>query len=206
MFLHSASGLIKNSARQLVYRRLNPLVQRPIMDGMNRGTDHQHIVVQSLQERYRGIREDMRGQFDHGNNRIFFCVDAANRKRFFEIKHVRDPLNVENWYLESSLLQSAYYQALLLVGNITELTTPAFMVAQGHQSRTIRVTPNSPYILLFGDKSYCVTPQNPQKLVDFYLDKIAATRNYESARVWDNRYKHKEFSAMKSTFSYEEVK
>ena len=104
---YSAALLIKMSAKQLLYFKIKnkkPEVSKQQIEGEK----HQENKAKELK-----AANELRGQYIKDNICINFSNDLFKDNIFYEVKYVKDINNYENWYLENSLLQTAFYFALL---------------------------------------------------------------------------------------------
>lgn len=199
----SASDLIKRSAKQLVYLRLKKEKIHNWM--MERGVEYQHKVVkdESLQNT---VTEELRGCYPYKNYNIFFCIDMLKDSAFYEIKSIFDEegnptLVYDDWYLNQSILQCAFYKSLIMKMPSTILYTPKFRIKEGYKKISVDVKREWPYYLMFGEVGvYEVQVLDPDSIIDFYINKIESLGDYTSAGCFDSKYKWKEFDELKNYF------
>ena len=94
-----------------------------------------------------------------------------------EVKNIDEGTEVAQWFLESSLLQCAFYKSLLLHSN-GFVTTPKFRIKEGYSKESKRVDVNKPYILHIGNDEYKVSLKNKkgsEKILEYFY-KIAARK------------------------------
>lgn len=205
---YSASKLIKCSAAQIVYfkNRAEHFLNRQLL----LGEQYQSKIIKD-ESLANIVADEMRGCYAYNNIEIFFCVDMIKNGEFYEIKSIFDDngnetLEYPEWYLHSSLLQCAFYKSLILKMDGNILYTPKFRIKEGYKKVHIQINKKAPYYLLFGQVGkYEIQVQNPDKIIEFYKDKIEHCNDYSSAREFDSKYKFKEFDLLKQYFNYYET-
>ena len=202
---YSASKLLKHSSAQLVYFRrtgTNP----PITPNIIAGEKYQHSVSDKSREDGHNVCDEMCGHYDFGDNAIYFCIDFVREDGFFEVKSVNNPSSYEQWYFEASILQCAVYKALLNAMGGNTLVTPKFRLDEGYSYQSIEANKSLPYKLIFGDVgTYIVDVTDGERLIRFLKEKINSLKDYNTARAFDAKYKHKEFSLLRNCFTYKKV-
>lgn len=108
---------------------------------------------------------------------------------------------VPEWYLNSSLLQCAFYKSLLLLSN-GMLVTSTFYVNLGNPKLDVNVNILMEYHLLFGEDEYIINVSKPKEIVDFFVNKAYALSTWDDARSFDQMFKRKEFEHLKNCFTY----
>lgn len=207
---YSASELLKHSAAQLVYFRRTK-TQSPVTTNMKIGESYQSKVSDETRGEGHKVADEMGGHYTDGNNVIYFCIDIVREDCFVEVKSVlnengEDSLSYPNWYFEASILQCAVYKALLMNMDGNTLVTPKFRLNAGYANRSIEVDRSLPYTLKFGSVGiYRVDVKNDAALLKFLKDKIKALKDYDTARAFDAKYKHKEFSLLQHCFTYTKI-
>jgi hypothetical protein len=208
---YSAADLLKKSAMQLVF--LKNKKEKIATKYQLKGNDFQFKVSDNEKSKNKGFfAEELRGSYSNENSIIFFCVDMISDGVFYEIKSIQDrDGNLTNeypkWYLESSLLQCAFYKSLLIEGNNKTLYTPKFRLKEGFEFKAMDVDVNSDYVLIFGEKlKYKITVNSPKEIIEYYLNKINHLNNYEQAKAYDSKFKFKDFYYLSTFFEYTEIK
>jgi len=204
---YSASDLVKKSSRQMVFLRNK---REQIASAMQRkGIKFQSKVTEEEKAINKGkVAEELRGSYSYDNIVIFFCIDMFANDSFYEIKSIFDKEGnecntYEDWYLYNSLLQCALYKSLLMLGNNDVLFTPKFRLKEGFEFEAQPVNKMNDYFLIFGNiAKYKVTVIDPLKIVEFYKAKIKSLENYDTATIFDNNYKRKEFETLLPYFTY----
>jgi hypothetical protein len=152
------------------------------------------------------IGEEMRGKYT--NNALGITINFSNDivcdDKIIEVKSVHG--KYETWYLQSSILQCAFYKSMVLLG-ARHLETASFYVNLGNKrvetdidtSRCIR------YILIFGEENYEIFVSDPYQIVGFFENKAINCGEWNSARRWDEMYKHHEYEALKQYIKYKSV-
>ena len=188
----SAAKLVKSSAAQMVYIELRNICIKA-NGRQKRGNNYADNMATNRDATER------RGTIKDGGDVLFFCIDMVRDNTPVEIKMVEGI--PELWYLQSSLVQSAYYAALL--SRVDYLDTPKFRQREGVERYRSEV-PTGDFELWFGDDKYVVSPS--QQLLDHYTKKMQVVRecvkaeSYNAARAFDHDFKHKEFSLMTPTY------
>lgn len=204
---YSASDLIKKSSRQIVFLRNK---KERIATAMQRkGIEFQSKITNDVRLSNKGIvAEELRGSYSYDDVTIFFCVDLFANDCFFEVKSVFDDdgnnsLEYEEWYLKNSILQCALYKSLLMLGDNDCLFTPKFRIREGFEYKAQPVNKLNDYFLIFGDVAkYKIEVDNPMEIINFYKKKINSLCDYDTATVFDNMYKRKEFETLSNHFKY----
>lgn len=196
MISFSAKDLCTRSCMQIKFFNENPDKRPKPNSNVLFGETFQHKVA----EQTKGvIGEEMRGTFIYEDICINFSNDIVTEDAIIEVKSVNR--DVEDWYLESSLVQCAVYSALLRKtdGN---LVTANFFADMGNPIIETKVKPNIDYNLKFGDTLYCVEVNDEDKIVDFIIKKAKHCNTWDEAKIFDAQYKQKEFETLKDFFKY----
>lgn len=193
----SASALTKQSASQILYYAHTKTAPN-VTPAQIKGDTYAKDLTVSL-----GAASERRGVFNEGDTTIFFCIDMVTPDAYVEVKQVNDMNTYEDWYLESSLLQSAFYATLLQ--NVFTLDTPKFMVEKGYEYYIENVVLDKPFQLWFGDDKYLV--QDDANIMDFFLKKahvVASSvecRDFAKVKAFDAEYKRKEYNLLQPKFT-----
>lgn len=193
----SAAELVKRSASQLVFLELKKLkwqaTQRQI-----KGNKYAEKIV--LKEQ---ASSEKRGILPLKEDLLFFCIDMVKGNLFVEIKMVDDENNYEDWYLNSSILQSTLYATLLT--KVKTLDTPKFRKKEGFKQEIIKIPKPNTFELWFGKNKRIEVYKN-KEVFEFYVRKMEIIRNcvdridFEPCREFDLKYKFKEFSILKPKY------
>lgn len=192
----SASELVKRSASQYLYKELKKL-QWKTTPGQLKGEAYAEEIVKKED----GASEK-RGILQINDDLLFFCVDMVKDNLFIEIKMVTDQENYEDWYLYSSIMQSTFYATML--NKVQTLDTPKFRKKEGYPQEVIIIPDNKEYQLWFGTDKYKIFPN--EKVFNFYKEKLliiskgVLDKNYDSCRIFDSKYKFKEYSILKPKY------
>ncbi len=182
----SASALVKNSARSLCYQRTHTVKRN--LDMMIKGNELGAKKVKGSPE--------MRGTYEFDGHTLFYCFDdviVGEVTRLVEHKSVqRQP--PEFWYLDRSIVQTALYHSLLIQNPRKDYYTASFV--KGKKEKLVIKTPVRS-TLVFGNTRYRIKPTDTKKIVEFFLKKAKASLNYQSAKIWDDKWKHKEAEYIK---------
>lgn len=204
---YSAADLIKKSCRQMVFLRNK---KEQIVSAMQRkGVQFQSKITEEIKEQNRGeVAEELRGSYSYDNKTIFFCVDLYFNECFYEVKSIFDKDgNVsdtyDEWYLNISALQCAFYKSLLMLGDNGRLFTPKFRIREGFEFKAQEINKFNDYFLIFGNVGkYKIEVSDPEAIIDFYKYKIESLVDYDTASIFDYKYKRKEFDILKEYFSF----
>lgn len=197
----SASKLIKQSAKQIVYFNLKwkrYRQRKPVTDGEKEGSEQQLKVSTSK-------FIEMRGTYELGNILIFFAFDEiiVNGEDVLIIEHKSmDNNEIEDWYLHYSIIQVAFYSSL--AKDIDDYYTACFL-RKTHKTNYLNLRGKKRcYKLIFTHEcntiiEYEIKPIFPEKIIDFYIGKLNSTLNnsYDEAVEWDNLYKRKEWDCLR---------
>lgn len=186
----SAAELVKKSAAQLVYIELKRLSFKPTI-GQLKGDKYANEIVKKNE-----ASSEKRGIVSlNKEDTLFFCIDLVKDNKFVEIKMVEDENTYEDWYLESSIIQSTLYASLLTKVKI--LDTPKFRKKEGYKQEIVEVPNNFEFELWFGISKYKVYPN--EDILNHYLKKAELIKDciklidYDSAKLFDSSFKFKEF-------------
>lgn len=196
----SAKDLCSRSCMQIKMFNEHPELRPKINENIKKGISFQDILARKFNNL---IGQEMRGSFINDNICINFSNDLVCSDKIVEVKSVnKEP---EEWYFNSSCLQTAIYYALLKKSN-KKLVTSKFYSDLGNKIVETKVNDNVDYYLQFGNKTYKVEIINLQNLINFLLNKANACLYWETAKTFDSNYKHKEFDTLKDSFVITEVK
>jgi hypothetical protein len=205
---YSAADLVKRSCAQLVYfknYKEDVLSQRAL-----NGEEYQSKIVKD-ESLANTVADEMRGCYSYDDVEIFFCIDMIKNGEFYEIKSIQDDngnetLEYSEWYLNSSLLQCAFYKSLLMEMNGNKLYTPKFRLKEGYKMSCVEINNNANYYLKFGGVGvWRIDVVNPTDIIDFYKNKIAHITDYDDARAFDREFKWKEFEVLKKYFTFSKI-
>jgi hypothetical protein len=191
----SASDLIKKSAKAICYFRKKRQTFK-VTDRMIKGNEAaERKTISELKE--------MRGSYAIDNILIHYTFDEIQKEdnniTLIEHKNIEEDSIVEDWYVNYSILQLAFYYSLLLKNKSKEYYTAKFLRKQGYNTNYIKLSNDNiiTAILYIGNDRYEVKPTAPTKIVNFYIDKANATFEYETAIEWDTKWKFKEYNHFK---------
>lgn len=193
----SASELVKRSASQLLYKEIKRIEWQPTPKQL-KGNEFADEIVKKEQ-----ASSEKRGIINLGEDLLFFCIDLVKDDIFVEIKMVENENNYEDWYLYSSIIQSTFYASLLQ--QVKTLDTPKFRKKEGFKQEIIEVPDKFKFQLWFGSsKKYEIIPN--KKVLNHYLHKAKLikscieTKDFDTCRLFDAKFKHKEFSIFKPKY------
>jgi len=187
----SASQLVKSSASQILYfktKKYKPEVTKNQIIG-NKHADK--IVKQQK------AASEKRGIVKTKDFNILFSIDMLKDNLAVEIKNVVG--EYEQWYLESSILQSTFYYTMLL--QCKTLDTPKFRQIEGYPQEIVNIPDNIDFQLWFGDNKYQIFAD--YNVFSFYKDKAKVIFNslnpidYDNVRTFDKIYKFNEYKHLK---------
>lgn len=191
----SASELVKRSASQLLYKEIKKIEWQTTKRQFKGNAYAEEVVLKEE------ASAEKRGVVKIDDDLLFFCIDMVTPTTFVEIKMVEDEDKVEEWYLLSSIMQSAFYATLLT--KVKTLDTPKFRKKEGYQQEVILV--NSPkFELWFGKRRFKIYPD--ERIYEHYVSKLKLVKscispiNFDECRVFDDKYKHKEFTIFHPEF------
>jgi len=194
----SASDLVKKSASQILFTRGKSQI---VSDQMLKGEQFQKDTFISKG----GVAEELRGKYLQDNFIIYFCNDMLKDKAMWEIKSVNDPINYPQWYLNSSLLQVAFYKSLLMNSDGV-LSTPQFRIDQGYEKQEVIVNKNIDYYLLFDKQEFKVDVLNDKEIILYFMEKAQSTLNWDDAKSFDSITRFKEFDILRDSFNFTKIK
>lgn len=196
----SASELVKRSASQLVYIYIKR-IEYEATPRQYRGNIHAEKIIE-LEE----ASAERRGVINIEKDLLFFCVDMVKGNTYVEIKMVEG--EYEQWYLESSIVQSAFYASLL--EDVKTLDTPKFRKKEGYKQKVDIVEESKKFELWFGEDRYDIVPSD--KLKQHFIEKLiivkrgVESRNFDEARIWDAKFKFKEYDMYKPKYKLIKIK
>ena len=198
IYKFSASDLVKRSACQIKYLLNNKLdikASKKQLQGLN----HQNELGNKL-----NAKQEYRGIYKNDNIIIYYCNDLILNDKIVEVKNVEG--KIEDWYFQSSILQTAFYKSLILNSDGV-LETPQFKIDQDYKREVIHININLPYYLYFGDEKYLVTVKEPEYIIDFFYNKakLTITESYYYLRLYDSKNRYNQFSLLKECFSYKKI-
>jgi hypothetical protein len=198
----SASELVKRSASQLLYKEIKK-IEFEATPRQYRGNTYADEVVKKEE-----ASAEKRGIVTINDDLLFFCIDMVKKNKFVEIKMVEDMETVEDWYLNSSILQSTLYATLLT--KVKTLDTPKFRKKEGYKQEVLVMPDKWGFELWFGTDKYQIFPD--ERIYEHYINKMQVIKDgvksgsYDNCRVLDAKYKFKEFSIYKPKFKELKVK
>ena len=194
----SAKDLCSKSAMQIKYLRDNPN-KRTVTQNMLNGSEFQKSIFHSNSK---ALYSEMVGCYTTFDNeiKIYFSNDIITNKSIIEVKYVSG--NYEDWFLENSILQCAFYKSLIMMG-CTSLKTASFV---NEPKKMIKISRDIDYYLKFGDRIFKIEVIHPEGIFGFFLCKAKHTMNYDDAKKFDEMYKRKEFNTLSKFFNYYECK
>ncbi len=195
----SAKDLCRRSCMQIKMFAEHPEKRPQPTQQVYEGESFQRQVAKAMAD---VIGEEMKGTlFDNGIY-INFSNDIVCKDKIVEVKSANG--EVENWYLENSLLQCVvYYSLLKMTGG--KLKTAKFFSDQGNPIVETTVDCNIKYFLKIGNDVYLIEVNDAKSVVDFILEKARASMDWETAKAFDAAYKRKEFETLRPFFNYVKI-
>jgi hypothetical protein len=207
--LFSAALLVKRSANQLnrFYRkslRNNKDAPKVFTEGFEAiPTEKQLEGNRQAEAKAVSPFIEMQGCFDHRDLKIYFSADEVIVKPrcYTLIEHKwLESEKYEDWFFKQALIQTAFIRALTKYS--PSLATAGYYKGPRHE---LQIPTRFSSRLCFGDKIYSVTCDE-LKVMQFYLTKARAVRQYERAIRFDAKYKHNEWEYFKENISYRKRK
>jgi len=194
----SAADLVKRSANQINFLRERR--EKIISARISAGVKYQHKEVEKLNMQ----AEEMRSIYKVKNFVIFASHDSITKDgNCVEIKSIEGEW--KDWYLESSLLQCAFYLSIIK-GSDGTIVTPSFRVKEGYDRVCSIIDKNCRYFLHFGDVAdYEIQVRNYKRILEYFTKKAEATLDKQSAIIYDSNHKFKHFKELKRYFTYRKV-
>lgn len=205
MIILSFSGkdLATKSAMQLCYMRKHRVIVNPNPNQLV-GVEHQHNVANK--QGTNGIYEEMKTSFQYDNIVINCCHDIVDKKKKIvtEVKMVDPNRPIEQWYLQSSIVQCVLYSTIChFNGNL--FNTPQFRIRQGYKQDGFYLS-KLEYHLLFGDKEYLITVNDYDKVLSYFLIKANCSSNYNMAKQYDSIHEFQHFKDLEQYFDCQLIK
>jgi len=203
MITFSAKDLCTRSCMQIKMLAEHPERKSPPSAMVYYGEAFQKAVARTIPNI---IGEEMRGKYT--NDRLGITINFSNdivcNDKIIEVKSVNG--KYEDWYLQSSILQCAFYKSMMLLG-ARHLETASFYVNLGNERVQTEIDPsrNIRYILIFGEEKYEIFVSNPYQIVGFFENKAVCSTDWTSAKRWDEMYKHREFECLAQYINYKSV-
>lgn len=197
----SGKDLATRSAMQLCYMR-NHKVERIINYNMVIGEQHQHDVAQ----RQKGVYEEMKTVLRYNDIIISCCHDIVDKKNHIitEVKNIDPNRPLEDWYFKNSIVQCVLYSTVChFNGNV--FITPIFRIKQGFKQDGFFLT-NIEYHLLFGEEEYNIIAKDYDAILLYFSVKANSSKDYESAKIFDEFHKFKHFEDLRKYFDYQLIK
>ena len=201
MIYFSAKDLLNRSCKQLKFFIDNPEAKPKPTYAQYDGIDYQHQIALSIDNL---IGEEMGNYIEFDNIRVYFSNDIVTTSEIIEVKNINKERSVAEYYRNNSILQSAVYYALTQVCN-RFLRTSAFHHNNGYDYKTVVLNDDFKYKLYFGDEKYIILLTNISKLITFLKTKALHCLDWNKAKLFDEKYKRKEFEILKDCFKYKKI-
>ena len=197
----SAKDLISRSCMQIKMFLEKPELKPKPNINQWKGVDYQHEIATQIDG---VIGEEMGSCFEFDEVKIYFSNDIITKDKIIEIKHIDKERVVEEWYLNSCLLQCAIYKTLVEECD-NKLRTSLFHINNGNPMQNCVIENDFEYLLYFGEDRYKIEVTNKKKIINFIKTKAKHCLTWEDARYFDNQYKRKEFEILKDCFNYTKI-
>jgi hypothetical protein len=202
----SLADLIKKSAKHICYLRQN-------QKQYNTNDTHKYTINESLKKYY-----NMRGTYEalvkvvQGNsieevqfniNYVFDTIEVNDLSvLFIEQKNITGA--IEPWYKQSCLVQAATYLAFAKGNKNNMLQTAKYAMDSGEPA--LKLTLGNKFLrseLRLGKREqYFIYMSDPDKIIQYYIEKALHTFNYNDATKWDDKHKHKDFDFLHNSITY----
>lgn len=198
MYRFSAKDLCTRSCMQIKMFNEHPEKRPQPSEMVNYGEKFQNAVADTIPNI---IGQEMRGTFrDFSKDvAIDFSNDIVCKNKIIEVKSVSHPF--QDWYFNSSLLQCAFYKSMIMLG-ANNLETASFYTQLGNEKIYTKVDNGIRYVLIFGEDKYEIMVHDASYIVNFFIDKSFACRDWTTAKEFDLANKHREFELLNKYFSY----
>lgn len=209
----SASNLIKRSAAQTVYYK-----SKTYFYNQNKPATKAQILGNKNAEKVSTSEYiEMRGTYvTEDQTLIHFAFDEIQKKKnktvFIEHKHIDNEANLENWYIQFSILQVALYQSL--AQDINHYVTAKFL-RKTHETKQLSIDNKRIFKLIFSNddfkRVYKVKVTEPNKIIAYYLNKNKHSllqnpsnldKDYAIARSYDAEFKGHDWENLKQFIIY----
>lgn len=197
----SAKDLISRSCMQIKMFLEKPELKPKPNINQWKGVDYQHEVATQIDG---VIGEEMGSCFEFDEVRIYFSNDIITKDKIIEVKHIDKERVVEEWYLNSCLLQCAIYKTLVEECD-NKLRTSLFHINNGNPIQNCVIKNDFEYLLYFGEDRYKIEVTNKKKIINFIKTKVKHCLTWDDARYFDNQFKRKEFEILKDCFTYNKI-
>ena len=198
----SAADLVKKSASQIKYLRDKMISIHTWR--MDHGIQFQKQIAEQKEESAEEFRTSLEDPNPESDIVVFATHDVVCPDKIIEVKTTE--FGAEQWYLESSLLQTAFYKSLIMTSN-GDMFTPKFRIKEGYKKEYRKVDTSIPYHLQFGDDEYDVEVKDPYEIISYFLYKAKISLgSYDECRAYDAVHKFKHFEDLKHCFDYKKIK
>lgn len=202
----SLADLIKKSAKHICYLRQN-------QKQYNTNDTHKYTINEALKKYY-----NMRGTYEalvkvvQGNsieevqfniNYVFDTIEVNDLSvLFIEQKNITGA--IEPWYKQSCLVQTAAYLAFAKGNKNNMLQTASYAMDSGEPA--LKLNLGNKFLrseLKLGKKEqYLIYMSDPDKIIQYYIEKALHTFNFKDAEKWDEKHKHKDFDFLHNSITY----
>lgn len=201
--MFSLKRLLTQSAAQLWFLNKNPQKANNIpSERMLIGNEFQNYLGEVI---FKNCYKEMGGHVILHHELIYFSNDFVEKHGRYcvELKY-SDSQKPPLWFVQNSLLQAAIYKACSEECRL--LQTAQFALKQGEERHSVSLNRDLRYFLVMNSTVFEITQTDNKRLLEFIKDKIVAIQSLENARIFDARYKHREFDLLSDSFSYEIIR
>ena len=197
----SAKDLCTRSCMQIKLFRDRPELKPTPNANQWEGVNFQHELAATIPNI---IGEEMGNYIEVDNIRIFFSNDIVCNDKIIEVKNIDKNRVLEDWYFNSCILQSAIYKTLTYFCN-NKLRTSTFHVNNGNPFLECQLKENTPFILYMGNDKYEINVLNYDIFKRYLIKKAQHSLNWDDAKMFDMKYKGKEFELLKTYFTFNKI-
>jgi len=201
--MYSLSILLKSSCKQLF--KFNLWEGSSFSEQKKRSQAYGNQKANEKIKQYRELRID----FEHkGIFLIIGCVDEirVTERNLLFVEHKNTEGEEPSWLETNGIIQAAALEALYFYRRNKVLRSASFIPKDEKQVLTVEKSVKS--FLWINDRKYSIKikPGGHKEIIRFLLTKIRASRNWDTAARFDEKYKHKEWDYFKQFVTYKAVK
>ncbi len=212
---YSAAMILKNSAKQLVWKSIKYRNWKQSDNTTKNQQKGNKNAIKHSSSKYL----EMRGTNIANDIAIHFSFDEVlpkkNKTIFIEHKWIENQQDIQEWYIHYSILQVAFYQSLSK--SVDEFYTAKFFRRQGNEVKYLKIKNKRIFKLIFSNDDfsmkYKVKVNNHKKILSYFRDKIYSINinihndetAYKLAELWDKKHKFKDWNFLKDYISYKKI-
>jgi hypothetical protein len=207
MTIYSAALLVKLTAKHNRYNMVqnggksNFSPKKEVSEWMQRGQDFADRMTTS---EYYEMQGKLQGNDDKA---LYFTFDEikVKGKSLEIIEYKIATKDSPKWYLQQSLLQVAFYQALAT--KVNSLKTAAFVQSDNPLELDLNDYKKKRFILQFGETRYVVNVKDSREILNYYFKKVDMLgRSFGHAQDFDEYYEKSGWKHLKQFFNYRKEK